>query len=161
MSDEIVTMHDTIEAELMSQARHYSRRIEVNPYTALLREVEWRAGHVDSIRRALASHHEDELFVTSAFGNVDDSPLLKRYDKERRFLDKACQLAIQAGVSERYVRLAELHGQLIFEVLQSALNAPEVGLSIEQREALVGAMERALNESISLDVVEENLEKLS
>lgn len=159
MSD-LVPTHDILNGELI-EARLYSRHIKVNPYTALLREVEWRAGHVEALRRRISTQGEAELFVTSPFGNVDDSPLLKRYDKERRFLDKACSLAIQAGVSERYVRLAELHGQLVFEVLRVALDDPQAALSTEQREALVSAMERALDQAISLDAVEENLENLS
>jgi hypothetical protein len=147
---------DLFDDDMFVEAKMYSRQIKSNPYTALLNEVQWRAGHVESLRAALAQQDESELFTTTAFGNREDSHLLKRYDKERRFLDKACDLAIKAGVSERYIRLAELQGQLIFQVLRNALDDPEVNLSVEQKELMITAMNRSLETSVSLDAIEAN-----
>jgi hypothetical protein len=151
-----LTPTNLIEEAQLNEARLYSRQIKVNPYTALLDEVQWRAGHVASIREVLSNQDQTELFTETAFGNQEYSILLKRYDTERRFLDNACKLAIQAGVSEKYVRLAELQGQLIFQVLRTALEDPTVGLSIEQKEALILSMNNSLQTSVPIEVIEAN-----
>jgi hypothetical protein len=130
-------------AELVRESRVYSRRRDVNPYVALLDEVKWRAGHVASLRAKLAFMVEDELFVIDHNGNLVDSALVRRYDKERTLLDRACKLAIDAGVAERYVQLAELQGGALFRVLEQAFGDPLVALTDEQRQQLGPALERA------------------
>lgn len=148
-------MTDSIELArqvLKDTARPYSRRRDVNPYVALLDEVKWRAGHVAALRDLIGMdrHGVDDsglgigmLFTRNSQGDVVDSPLLRRYDKERTLLDRACKLAIDAGVAERYVKLAEAEGQLLFQVVQRAINDPLVALSDDQRAALGPALRRA------------------
>lgn len=130
-------------AELVRESRVYSRRRDVNPYVALLDEVKWRAGHVAAIRAKLAYMHEGELFVTDHNGNLVDAALVRRYDKERTLLDRACKLAIDAGVAERYVQLAELQGGAMFRILEQAFSDPLVALTDDQRNQLGPALERA------------------
>lgn len=130
-----------------AEARAYGAKLQVNPYSALLNEVQWRAGHVEYLRNLIQSQAGVDgmgLFVFDSFGNQVDSPVLRRYDKERDKLDRVCKLAIDAGIAERYVQLAELHGQALFGVLQTAFNDPAVGLTDEQRAAMGPALRRAL-----------------
>lgn len=129
---------------MRDQARLYSRKRDINPYVALLDEVKWRAGHVAALRIAIAQ--AETIFAIDHNGNVVDGALIKRYDKERVLLDRACKLAIDAGVAERYVALAEMQGGALFRVLETAFNDPLVGLTVEQRQQLGPALERAFQE---------------
>lgn len=130
---------------LRREAKTYGRKLGVNPYSALLEEVKWRAGHVESLRTEIQNQPNFEsLLVWDHNGNQREGPLLKRYDSERDRLDRACKLAIDSGIAERYVVLAELHGRVLFEVLREALSDPAVALSEPQRRALVEAMKRAV-----------------
>lgn len=130
---------------LRQQAKTYGRKLGVNPYSALLEEVKWRAGHVESLRLEIQAKESFEaLLVWDHNGNQRDGPLLRRYDQERDRLDRVCKLAIDSGIAERYVVLAELHGRVLFEVLREALSDPAVALTEPQRRALVEAMKRAV-----------------
>lgn len=126
---------------VVANARTYGQKLHVNPYTALLDEVQWRAGHVSWLRDRLQSLHPDELWVLDDRGNLRDSPTLRRYDKERELLDRSCKLAIDAGIAERYVQLAELQGATLYRILNRALD--EVGVSADQRQQFGAALRKA------------------
>lgn len=121
-------------AELREQARAYGVAHRVNPYRALLEEVQWRAGHVSWIREELARLGYDGLTTLDDRGNAVESVWLKRYDAERRHLDRACRLAIDAGIAERYVQLAELQGQTLYTSLRSALEDTFTTLELDSAE---------------------------
>lgn len=130
---------------LLDDALTYGRQLDVNPYTVLLREVQWRAGHVDWLRSKLQALEDvQDLFQTREDGFQVDGALVKRYDRERDRLDRIVKVAIDAGIAERYVRLAELHGEVIHRVLRAALEDPQVELTEPQRVQLIEAMKRAL-----------------
>jgi hypothetical protein len=139
-------------ARLRVDGRTYGRRIDVNPYRILLDEVQWRAGHVAYLRERIAEEPElNNLFeggFTDDEGNrypSNDGPLLRRYDRERKLLDAVCKTAVQVGVAERYVQLAKLHGQTIFEAMREALDDPKVALAEGQREALLESLRRSVS----------------
>jgi hypothetical protein len=121
-----------------------SKRL-VNPYSALLEEVQWRAGHVQALREQLSAYTDaEQLFYYSEDGVAREVPLLRRYDKERELLDRVCKLAISAGIAERYVQLAELQGATLFRVMGRAFD--EMELTAEQRQRFGPALRRALAE---------------
>lgn len=129
------------EDAVVANAKTYGRKLHVNPYTALLDEVQWRAGHVAWLRDRLQATAPDELWVLDDRGNLRDAPVLRRYDKERELLDRACKLSIDAGIAERYVQLAELQGATLYRLLNRALD--EVGVNPTQRQAFGAALRRA------------------
>lgn len=129
------------EDAVVANAKTYGRKLHVNPYTALLDEVQWRAGHVAWLRDRLQGMTPEELWVLDDRGNLRDAPTLRRYDKERELLDRSCKLAIDAGIAERYVQLAELQGATLYRLLNRALD--EVGVSVEQRQRFGVALRRA------------------
>lgn len=57
---------------------------------------------------------------------------LKRWSDQ---LARHCKLALDAGVAERQVRLAEEQGRLIVRVIESMLDDPALGLTKKQRSA--------------------------
>jgi hypothetical protein len=151
-------MADTLptRASVAEEARVYGASLPVNPYSALLNEVQNRAGHVAYLREAIQSLPDPNMmFAFDHNGNVVEGALLRRYDKERDRFDRACKLAIDAGIAERYVQLAELHGQALFAVLNAAFQDPDVGLTDGQRAALGPALKRALaseEQRLAIDV---------
>lgn len=56
--------------------------------------------------------------------------------QERDRCAKFCKLALDAGIAERQIRVAERQGELIAEVLRAVLADPELGLTEEQRKAV-------------------------
>jgi hypothetical protein len=145
-----MTHLELTDAALQGSARVYGSRLQVNPYRALLEEVQWRAGHVAWLRDELAERGYAGLTQLNADGEELPSIWLKRYDEERRHLDRACKLAIDAGIAERYVQLAELQGQVLHRALRSALetSAKELGWTPDETQAFAasfgGAFRRAL-----------------
>lgn len=134
----------------------YGEKLDVNPYKILLDEVKWRAGHVEYLRQRISEETEfDDLFeggFTDEEGHTfpsTEGPLLRRYDAERNMLDKVCALAIRMGIAERYVQLAQLHGQVLFDALRSAFDDPSVQLTGEQRSALVESLKRTITASMN------------
>lgn len=139
-------------ARLRVDGRMYGRRIDVNPYRILLDEVQWRAGHVAYLRERIAEETNFDNFFEGGFtddeGNTypsNDGPLLRRYDRERKLLDAVCKTAVQVGVAEKYVQLAKLHGQTIFEAMREALDDPTVALAEGQRDALLESLRRSVS----------------
>jgi hypothetical protein len=63
---------------------------------------------------------------------------------ERDRCAKFAKTALDAGIAERQVRLAERQGALIAEVLRAVMGDPELGLTPEQRKAMPHAARRAL-----------------
>lgn len=127
----------------------YGTRQRVNPYTALLNEVQHRAGHVAWLREQVQTTlqtntvgDQDSMFVIDDHGVHRDNPLLKRYDRERDRLDRACKMAIDAGIAERYVQLAELQGQTLFRVMEAV--HLKIGLTMEQKAAFLPALREAI-----------------
>lgn len=61
--------------------------------------------------------------------------------------DRCCRFAktaLDAGIAERSVRLAEVQGQLITQVLSAVLADPQLGLTEQQRKALPAIAARHL-----------------
>ena len=138
------------------EARVYGSQIDANPYKILLDEVKWRAGHVSYLRQRIAEAESFESLFEGGFEDEEgrafpaqDGPLLRRYDAERKLLDTVCALAIRMGIAERYVQLAQMHGQVVFEALRQAFDDPSVELSVEQRSALIESLKRTLAASMN------------
>ncbi len=65
------------------------------------------------------------------------------YQAERQHLVRAAKAAIDAGVAERQVRLAEQQGQLIAEVMRKILD--DRGLTPEQQREAPSIVRRHLS----------------
>jgi hypothetical protein len=142
---------DTERNRARREARVYGSSIDANPYKILLDEVKWRAGHVEYLRQRIGEEASFEALFEGGGEDEDgrvfpqvDGPLLRRYDKERELLDRVCAIAIRMGIAEKYVQLAQMHGQVIFEALRKAFDDPSVQLSVAQRTALIESLKRTM-----------------
>jgi hypothetical protein len=56
---------------------------------------------------------------------------IEMYQEERRMLARVCKMALDAGVAERQVRVAEAQGELLAGVIKSMLG--DLGLNSKQQ----------------------------
>jgi hypothetical protein len=106
----------------------------VAPAAALLEEIARTAGHVDWLGVQVAAH-PDPTAETSR-------PWVELYRLERRHLREVCRDAINAGVAERQVTLAEQQGHLMASVITAVL--AELQLTPDQRALVATVVPRHL-----------------
>lgn len=116
---------------------------DIEPGEALLGEVRRSAGIVDWLEEVISTFTQidretlrrDARDVMQSLGiqGREVAVWVEMYREERKMLRAASVEALRSGIAERQVRLAEEHGRLIAHVLQSFLDDPELGLSVEQR----------------------------
>jgi hypothetical protein len=111
---------------------------DIDPAAALLEEVHRTAGHVSWLAAKIAELKESDLTwgVTqeidksaTAFPGTDTkataraSVWLELYHRERAHLVRVSKAALDAGISERLVRLAEQQGAMLAEVIRRSADA--------------------------------------
>lgn len=119
-----------------------------DPLEGLLREVSRSAstvlvyeGLVMKLRDPMEPPElDDEGRPTSApiygrnhMGDATPHVLIEMWDKERDRHARYCKMALDAGVAEREVRLAEQQGQLIAKVVLSTIDDPRLQLPADTR----------------------------
>lgn len=85
---------------------------EVDPEVALLEEIHRTAGHVAWLGQKVASLDEDEV-ASTVWHEI--------YAQERGHLARVAKGAIDAGLAERRVRIAEAQGQMFANALTGIL----------------------------------------
>lgn len=119
----------------------YGQSFNTTATEALLNEVCRTAGHVEWLSQKVAELQEGELIWGTTRvkeggqdgGTTQEAQAhmwLKLYREERAHLVRVCSEAIRCGIEERYVRLAEAHGQLVADALKAILG--DLNLSPEQ-----------------------------
>jgi hypothetical protein len=128
----------------------YGGPVEIGPEEALLQELYRTAGHVAYLSRRVAELDEDELVWgvveetdrppgDRAMGGVETKrkavphALLVLYQKERDHLAKVSKAALDAGVSERVVRVYEQIAASYVEVLERVLDRLELAPGERER----------------------------
>lgn len=137
-----------------SQARRdvetFGLPVEVDPADALLQEVQRTAGHVAWLGEQVRALEPDALIWGTVKVKAGTTPLgetasteqaaalsmwLQLYQQERKHLVAVCTAALNAGVEERRVRVAEQQGAVLASVIRAVLD--DLDLSEAQR-SLVG-----------------------
>ena len=126
-----------ISAEVNARAAQtYGEPIDIDPGTALLQEVHRTSGHVAWLNGRLAE--------ASSMTDRDAQVIGQLYIREREHLTRVCKTALDAGIAERHVRLAEQQGQLIAHVVIATLH--DLGLSSAQMTVARGLVGTKLRE---------------
>ena len=111
----------------------YGLPVETDPHQALLDEVQRTAGHVEWLGQIVRGLEERQLTrgVTKTVEHADGTRVvearaavnvwLKLYQDERDRLVRVAKAAIDAGVAERQVRLAEAQAQRIAQTVSAIL----------------------------------------
>lgn len=147
-----VAMNCIKEMIVSQMRRYYGSRREIGPHEALLEEVQYTAGHVRWLRDTIRwlggepdgpepennprnrNFDQQRLAILHQQTNMGAKPSvwLEMYHRERRHLIMAAKAAIDAGVAERQVKLAEDQGKLLAMVVMKILNDPGLQLTPQQ-----------------------------
>jgi len=136
----------------VERMRTFGLPIDTDPQTALLDEIKRTAGHVAWLSSRIQNLDDSQAaYERATEGEEAESvpgvkePLLDKtmfgpkpsvwigiYQTERQHLARVCKMALDAGVAERQVALAEQQGQLLAEVIRGILS--DLRLSPEQQQ---------------------------
>ena len=100
-------------------AERYGVRRDIDPALALLEEVHRTAGHVAWLEEQIASGRVEVTAATK--DGIAQSVWVDRYDIERNRLIAVTKAALDAGIAERQVQLAEAQGLMLAGVIRSIL----------------------------------------
>lgn len=144
-----------------SQARRdvetFGLPVEVDPAEALLEEVQRTAGHVAWLSEQVRGIDPDDLIwgrTKTRQGRGAEGPIdvtdeaaavnvwLQLYQQERKHLVAVCTAALNAGVEERRVRLAEQQGATLAGVIRAVL--ADLHLTAEQESRVAEVVPRHL-----------------
>lgn len=130
--------------------KFYGQPINTNPIDALLDEVRRTAGHVAFLGDRVANWPQDQLDENGGI-----TPALRGwidlYQSERVHLVKVSKSALDAGVNERLVAIAEHQGMRLADSIEAILNA--LNLSVEQRQ-LVPQVVPSILRGLTMPVIE-------
>jgi hypothetical protein len=110
--------------------------IEVHPHEALLHMLYLASGHVAWLR--------EEIAATDDLGTFEARVMVELYGEERDRVAKIAKAALDAGVAERQVRMAEEYGDLLYRFIQGIFGDPELALTPTQQERLPDLLRRHL-----------------
>ena len=115
----------------------YGEPITVDPAVALMLEVYRTAGHVEWLNV--------QMRAVEDVNSVGGRSLANLYMREREHLVRVTRAAIDSGIAEREVRLAERQGNLMACAILAILRELELSPGQDQRaRQLVGAQLREL-----------------
>lgn len=129
------TYYHTTLLEKAAMGTYGSKRV-IDPHTAVLETVHRTAGHVEWLFekiQALSDVEGDMTLHQYTSMGIKASVWVEMYERERMMLMRAAKAAVDMGVSERQVQLAEEQGRLIAGVLQKFIDSQELSLSPTQR----------------------------
>lgn len=120
--------------------RFYGDEVQIEPTEAILEEIRRSAGHVRWLHTMILKFDQElegadagKVLLQVGDNGFQKAAWTKLYAEERAHLVKTAKLALDAGVAERQVKLAESHGELMAQVLRGVLN--DLNLTAEQTAA--------------------------
>lgn len=117
----------------------YGTPQDIDPHTALLQEVQRTAGHVEWLRQLITEIGEEDpnnrnhaLSQWTPLG-IQPSVWISLYQEERKHLVKVSTAAINAGVAERHVQIAQDQARMLAMVIKAFLLDPRMEFTPRQR----------------------------
>ena len=127
---------NAIKQEARARMVEFGESLEVDPATALLGVLHLSAGHLNWVRAELADI-EDKA-------SLEGQILMRLFDEERDRIARISKAALDAGVAERQVRLAEMYGEAVAKLLRAVFYDKTLGLTAAQRSRLPDVLRRHL-----------------
>jgi hypothetical protein len=112
-------------AALEGEALLFGQTIKIEPLDALLWTLYLSASHMEYLRQEIAAVEDEQAFNTQV--------LLRQWTDERERLAKTAKMALDAGVAERQVTLAERLGELLARLIQGILTDLELTPKQQER----------------------------
>lgn len=128
-----------VNEEAKTRMIQFGESLDVDPATALLGVLHLSAGHLNWVRAEL-SGLEDKR-------SMEGQVLLRLFDEERDRLARISKAALDAGVAERQVRLAEEYGAALANLLHAVFHDPDLALTAAQRSRLPDILRTHLSQA--------------
>ncbi len=112
------------------------QRIEidnVDPLEILLHQLGWASGAARALGRLVSEL--EEIHGPNHAGIAVPHVLVRMWSEERDRAARLAKMAIDAGLAEKQVRLAERQAQIMAQIFTTVLDDDTLGLSHEQRDA--------------------------
>jgi len=119
--------------QAIQKAIIYGAPLNISPDVALLQEVHRTAGHVAWLQAQVAEFESTKDLHTLSAQGIRPSIIIEMYQTERQHLVKVCKVAIDSGIAERAVRIAESQAAMFAKVLLGFINDPLLELNPAQR----------------------------
>lgn len=114
--------------KVLAEAQFYGEAVPIEPAQALVAEIERTNGHVEWLSLKVASLDEEEEPEYLSWW-------LTVYHAERKHLASVSKMAVDAGIAERVVKLAEAEAAVMAEAILSVLESEELALTPAQIQA--------------------------
>jgi hypothetical protein len=121
----------------VQRARTFGQKIPVEPTEAMLSVLHLSAGQLAWLHDELAAQTDKRSF--------DGQVLMRLWNDERDRVARISKAALDAGVAERQVKLAERYGETLAGVLRAIFYDPELALTAAQRNRLPDLLRRHLS----------------
>lgn len=119
-------------AAVIGMAKVYGTPRDIDPYDALLEEVQRSAGIVTWMDGKIAEMQDTDLIELTKEGHKP-AVWVDIHRMERAHLARCCKMAIDAGIAERTVRLAEDQGRLLAAAVQEIVASLPLSASARQK----------------------------
>ena len=116
----------------------FGEAYEVDPATALLGVLHLSAGHLNFVRAELAEVEDKR--------SLEGQVLLRLWDEERDRIARISKMALDAGVAERQVRIAEMWGEQLANLLRAVFDDERLALTAAQRSRLPDVLRQHLSQ---------------
>ena len=116
----------------------FGEAYEVDPATALLGVLHLSAGHLNFVRAELAEVEDKR--------SLEGQVLLRLWDEERDRIARISKMALDAGVAERQVRIAEMWGEQLANLLRAVFGDERLALTAAQRSRLPDVLRQHLSQ---------------
>jgi hypothetical protein len=124
--------------EAKNRMIRFGEPYDLEPTEALIWMVQLSAGHVRFLSGELAALDDEQR------GTLEAQIATRLWNEERDRLARISKAALDAGVAERAIVLAERAGAAIGDVLRRIFHDPDLALSRRQRDRLPGLLRRHL-----------------
>jgi hypothetical protein len=125
---------NAVKQEARRSMVEFGKPLDVEPAEALLGVLHLSAGHLNWVREELAAMDDKTTF--------DAQVLLRMWDDERDRIARISKAALDVGVAEKQIRLAERYGEQLAGLLRSVFFDPELALTDAQRSRLPDVLRR-------------------
>ena|ERR1035437_9165231 len=125
-----------VEAQQRMEKLGFGMAVNIEPSEALLSVVRLSWGHLCWLRSEIALHDDKSTFEVAV--------LLRMYSDERDRVARIAKAALEAGVQERQIRLAERWGEVLAELLSGIFADPELAITARQQAQLPSVLRRHL-----------------
>lgn len=125
-----------VEAAERMEKLSFGRAVDIEPSEALLAVLHLSYGHLCWLRSEIGLFEDTSVFEAQV--------LLRMFADERDRVARIGRSALDAGVQERQIKLAERWGETLAQLLQGIFADPELAITARQQAQLPSVLRRHL-----------------